>query len=120
MFAFSLPIMTGRRDEFQAPLSHIGTGERCHSVDLVIDLEAATSLDAIFHAHFSAIARSIARVIRDPARAEELAVEVFLKWSRTPGAQGPQARGWLFRSATRAALDELRGTARRERLAGLL
>ena len=37
-------------------------------------------LDAIFRVHYERIARVIGRVIHDQARAEELAVEVFLKW----------------------------------------
>jgi len=43
-------------------------------------------LDAIFRAHYERIARVIGRVIHDQARAEELAVEVFLKWWRNPQA----------------------------------
>src|SRR4029078_7551601 len=59
-----------------------------------------------FTAEYRRIARVIARVTRDPARAEELAVEVFLKWSRTPSAHGPRAVGWLYRTATRVGLHE--------------
>lgn len=71
-------------------------------------------LEALFDAHYERIARVIARVIRDPGRAEELAVEVFLKWP--PGS----AEGWLYRTAVRAALDELRRQARRHRYEKLL
>lgn len=85
--------------------------------------DAALGLEALFEAQYERIARVIARVIRDPGRAEELAVEVFLKWSRNPLAQGSQAEGWLYRAAARMALDELRKQARRnryERLPALL
>ncbi len=75
---------------------------------------ARHDLEALFDAHYERIARVIARVIRDPGRAEELAVEVFLKWS--PGNPG----GWLYRTAARAALDELRRQARRQRYEKLL
>jgi len=44
-------------------------------------------IETVFHSEYERIARVIARVLRDPARAEELAVEVFLKWSRNPNAQ---------------------------------
>jgi RNA polymerase sigma-70 factor (ECF subfamily) len=54
-------------------------------------------------------------VLRDPSRAEELAVEVFLKWSRNPGAQGENAQAWLYRAAVRTGLDELRRESRRAR-----
>jgi RNA polymerase sigma-70 factor (ECF subfamily) len=77
-------------------------------------------IETVFHAQYGRIARVIARVLRDPARAEELAVEVFLKWSRTPQAQGPDAQAWLYRVAVRTGLDELRRETRRNRRAGLL
>jgi RNA polymerase sigma-70 factor, ECF subfamily len=72
-------------------------------------------LDAIFRAHYERIARVIGRVIHDQARAEELAVEVFLKWWRNPQAQGEHAEGWLYRTAVHEALDELRRQTRRSR-----
>lgn len=71
--------------------------------------------EAVFHLHYRRIARVIVRVIQDPSRAEELAVEVFWKLWRHPSAQGPQCAGWLYRSASRVALDELRKRARREK-----
>jgi RNA polymerase sigma-70 factor, ECF subfamily len=79
-------------------------------------------LEAMFQAQYRRLARVIARVIRDHARAEELAVDVLLKWSRHPKAHGQQAEGWLYRTAVRTALNELRHEARRsryERLVGL-
>ena len=81
---------------------------------------ALFDLESVFCAHYERIARVIARVVRDPARAEELAVEVFLKLWRKPSAQGENAAGWLYRTAVRAGLDELRRQTRRERYEGLL
>ncbi|MFN7922374.1 MAG: sigma-70 family RNA polymerase sigma factor [Bryobacteraceae bacterium] len=77
-------------------------------------------LEATFRAHYERIARVIGRVVRDPARAEELAVEVFLKLWRNPAAQGPAMEcpameAWLYRTAVRAGLDELRRRTRRDR-----
>jgi RNA polymerase sigma-70 factor (ECF subfamily) len=72
-------------------------------------------IETIFHTHYERIARIIARVLRDPSRAEELAVEVFLKWSRNPSARGENAQAWLRRVAVRAGLDELRREGRRTR-----
>jgi RNA polymerase sigma-70 factor (ECF subfamily) len=78
--------------------------------------ETATGrLDSIFRAHYERVARVIGRVIHDQARAEELAVEVFLKWWRNPPAHGEQAEGWIYRTAVRQALDELRRQTRRHR-----
>ena len=73
------------------------------------------ALDAIFGAHYERIARVIGRVIHDQARAEELAVDVFLKWWRNPRAHGEHAEGWLYRAGVRTALDELRRQTRRDR-----
>ena len=88
------------------------------------DTEAVAAADApaetfdfdnIFRTHYRRIARVIVRVIQDPSRAEELAVEVFWKLWRHPRAHGPQCSGWLYRSAVRIAVDELRTRARREK-----
>lgn len=77
--------------------------------------ETRVDLGTIFHAQYERIARVITGVIKDPARAEELAVEVFLKWSRNRNAQGENAEGWLYRTAIRTGLDELRRQTRRSR-----
>jgi RNA polymerase sigma-70 factor (ECF subfamily) len=82
--------------------------------------EAQADLETIFAAQYERVARVIAKVIRDPARAEELAVEVFLKWSRNASAQGPGAEGWLYRTAVRTGLDELRRQSRRARYESLV
>lgn len=75
--------------------------------------------EATFRAQYARIARVIARVVRDPSRAEELAVEVFLKLWRNPRAQGEKTGGWLYRVAVRKALDELRRETRRARYQSL-
>ena len=77
--------------------------------------EGRMDLEAIFELQYERIARVIARVLRDPARAEELAVEVFLKWARNPKAHGDNAQAWLCRVAVRTGLDELRRESRRMR-----
>jgi RNA polymerase sigma factor (sigma-70 family) len=82
--------------------------------------EARFDIDALFRAHYRRVAGMIARVVRDPARAEELAVEVFLKLWRNSSAQGDHAEGWLYRVALRAGLDELRRQSRRARYERLL
>lgn len=93
---------------------------RCYIVNASIEVvtdekagEAPFDLEAIFRAQYERIARVIAGVVRDPARAEELAVEVFLKLWRNRKAQGEQAGGWLYRTAVRMGLDELRRQTRR-------
>jgi RNA polymerase sigma-70 factor, ECF subfamily len=75
----------------------------------------AFDFEQVFRAEYSSIARVISRVVRDPARAQELAAEVFWKLSQTPSAQGPNTSGWLYRTAIRTALDELRKQLRRDK-----
>jgi len=82
--------------------------------------DAKVDLDTVFRAQYERIARVIAGIIRDPARAEELAVEVFLKWERTPETHGEGAEGWLYRVAVRTALNELRRTTFRTRYERLI
>lgn len=74
---------------------------------------APPEFEILFHAHYGRISRVIARVVNDPARAEELAVDVFWKLWRNPLAQTESAGGWLYRTAVRAGLDELRRQSRR-------
>jgi len=82
--------------------------------------EAPFDIEIVFRAQYERIARVIARLVGDPARAEELAVEVFLKLWRNRQAQGEQAQGWLYRTAVRMGLDELRRQTRRTRYERLL
>jgi RNA polymerase sigma-70 factor (ECF subfamily) len=92
------------------------------SSEAVVEMNSATAevdLEAIFNAQYERLARVIAGVIRDRARAEELAVEVFLKWSRHPKAHGKRAEGWLYRTAIRMGLNELRSETRRNRYESL-
>ena len=82
--------------------------------------EGRPDLETTFSTHYGRIARVIAKVIRDPARAEELAVEVFLKWSRSGNTQGQASEAWLRRAALRAGLDELQRVTRRTRYESLV
>ncbi len=88
---------------------------RSEAVDEIKAGEAPFDFEGTFRAQYGRVARVIERVIREPQRAEELAVEVFLKLWRTPRAQGEKTEGWLYRAAVRKALDELRRRNRRER-----
>jgi RNA polymerase sigma-70 factor (ECF subfamily) len=80
-----------------------------------METDEAFDFEAFFHAHYERIARVVARVVGDPARAEDLAAEAFWKLWRNPQAQGEKAGGWLYRTALRMALNELRRDARRNR-----
>ena len=69
--------------------------------------------EAFFHAHYERTARVIARVVGDRGRAEDLAAEALWKLWRTPQAHGENAGGWLYRTAVRMGLNELRSGRRR-------
>jgi RNA polymerase sigma-70 factor (ECF subfamily) len=78
--------------------------------------DSVRDFETLFHVHYERIARVIVRVVRDPARAEDLAAEVFWKLWRNPKVYaGGQAGAWLYRTAVRMALDELRKQGRRIR-----
>ena len=85
-----------------------------------IKVSNSERLDVIFRAHYKRMTRVIGKVIHDQARAEEIAVDVFLKWWRHPQAHGEHAEGWLYRTAIREALDELRRQTRRSRFEHLV
>lgn len=93
---------------------------RSESVDNAQTDATPFDFESTFRAHFERIARVIARVVRDPARAEEIAVEVFLKLWRNPQAQNDRAEAWLYRAAIRKGLDELRRQTRRTHYERLL
>jgi RNA polymerase sigma-70 factor (ECF subfamily) len=77
--------------------------------------EVPLPIESVFREHYGRVARIIARVVRDRARAQELAVDVFLKLWRSPQGQAEKVEGWLYRVAVRTALDELRSRTRRAR-----
>ena len=104
-------------------LSQIRRPERYYNVDaaqkVTATLEAenqTADFDALFRTEYPKLARAIARIIRDPGRAEELAVEVFLKFSSASLPHQLNAVGWLHRTAARLGLDELRRQNRNGRL----
>lgn len=72
--------------------------------------------EGIFREHFGRLLRVTRRVLRSDAEAEEVCAEVFLRLYR----HGPQviadgsAGGWLYRAGTRAAIDVLRRSQRRQ------
>ncbi len=78
--------------------------------------EPAFEFDRFFESHYGRIARVIARVVRDPARAEELAVDVFWKFWRTHPASLEAAGAWVYRAGVRAGLDRFRGVRTPEQL----
>lgn len=81
---------------------------------------ARDRLDELFRAHYGRLARVVGRIVHDQAQAEEIAVDVFLRWQRHPSAHGDGAEGWLYRTAVRQALDAWRRGQRWSRVERLL
>ena len=77
------------------------------------DRAQTQDIEAVFTTHYARIARVIARLVGDRGRAEELAVEVFVKWWQRRDVPPGAVVGWLVRVAVRQGLDELRREARR-------
>ena len=76
----------------------------------------AFDFETFFRLHYERVARAVVRVVRDPARAEEITVEAFWKfWRNAKNFEGGHAVGWLYRTAVRMALDDLRRESRRIR-----
>jgi RNA polymerase sigma-70 factor (ECF subfamily) len=72
-----------------------------------------SSFESFFRSHYQRIARAVARLTGDHACAEDLAIEAFWRLWCTPQAQGDKAGGWVYRTALRLGLSELRSKARR-------
>lgn len=70
----------------------------------------ADEAGALFTAYHDRIRRYIAGMVRDPAEAEDLTQETFLRAHRRQETlRDPNAaRGWLYRIATRVCVDRLR------------
>ncbi len=81
--------------------------------------EAEPNVESIFRLHYGRVVRLIARIIRDPSVAEEMAVEVFLRWTPLNCTEDRAISGWLTKTSVRLALDEIRRRDRQERLAKL-
>jgi len=71
--------------------------------------------EAIFREHYGRIIRVTRRVLQRDSEAEEVCAEVFLRLYRTgPSVAADGLVGaWLYRTATRASIDALRGNRRR-------
>ena len=75
--------------------------------------------EAFFHDHYLRLARILARIVGDYGRAEDLASEALWKLWRTEQAHGEKAGGWLYRTAVRIGLNDLRSHRRRNRYESL-
>ena len=93
-----------RRGNLSRPLCHKtglpsvspGMNESREAVGTIREAELADppfDFEDLFRAQYARVTGVISRVVRDPARAEELAADAFLRLWRTPGAHGAGASG---------------------------
>jgi RNA polymerase sigma-70 factor (ECF subfamily) len=78
--------------------------------DDATDLEARRFIEESFARYHGEIYGFLARMVRDPELAADLAQDTFVKAYRAYGSldDPAKARAWLYSIANRAALDELR------------
>ena len=77
-------------------------------------VSAANEAGELFTAYHDRICRYIAGMVRDPAEAEDLTQETFLRaHCQQEALRDPKAaRGWLYRIATHVCVDRLRKRGR--------
>jgi RNA polymerase sigma-70 factor (ECF subfamily) len=75
------------------------------------------SFEALFLKYWAAIYRLLARLTGDPADAEDLAMETFIRLYQHPPrtGEGSNLQGWLFRVAMNLGLRSIRSYQRRQR-----
>lgn len=75
------------------------------------------SFEELFLAFYPRLVSILRRMLGDPARAEELANEAFLKLHSNvlPPVAKNNVPGWLYRTAMNLGIDDLRARARRQR-----
>jgi RNA polymerase sigma factor (sigma-70 family) len=73
--------------------------------------------ESLFREYWAYVYRILKRLVGDPAEAEDLALETFLRlYQRSPIQEdGFQLGGWLYRVATNLGLRSIRSFKRRER-----
>jgi RNA polymerase sigma-70 factor (ECF subfamily) len=77
--------------------------------------EQEAGFEALFHDHWGRVVQVLARLVGDPAEAEDLALDAFWRLYRQPPRRDQNLGGWLYRVATRLGLNALRARRRRQR-----
>ena len=77
------------------------------------------AFENLFRTEYARIVGIANRILADQAEAEDVAQEVFLSFYRAHPADASYAASWLHAAAAHAALNALRGRARRSRREGL-
>ncbi len=100
----SLPVMNIRK----AKTSALETADQSRGSE---------AFEQAFEQHWASIYRLLARMVGDPAEAEDLALEAMYRlYRQQPRMQaGSNVGGWLYRVATNLGLHSIRSFKRRER-----
>ncbi len=114
--------MAKDRNQSSAQGFHPQAEASVHSLDEDVRLMLAfragddAAFDALFERWAARLLRYLERMLREPAMAEELVQESFLRVYRARDRYEPEARfsTWLYRIATNLALNELRRPRRRD------
>jgi RNA polymerase sigma-70 factor (ECF subfamily) len=80
--------------------------------------QSPAAFEALFREHWARVYRILRRLVGDPAEAEDLALETFLRLYRSRpkmDLNGLNIGGWLYRVATNLGLQSIRSWKRRER-----
>jgi len=77
----------------------------------------SSAFETLFREHWTHVYRLLNRLVGDPAEAEDLALETFVRlYQRYPLSENESnPGGWLHRVATNLGLHSIRGWKRRER-----
>jgi RNA polymerase sigma-70 factor (ECF subfamily) len=80
------------------------------------EAQEAKPFDELFVEHWARVYGVLVRLVGDPAEAEDLALETFLRLHRRypPPEAGFNLGGWLYRVATNLGLHSIRSFKRRE------
>lgn len=89
---------------------------KTESAETAQDESRSFEFERMFLEHWESVYRVLHRLVGDPAEAEDLALEAFLRLHRQTGKQmdGLNAGGWLYRVATHLGLHSIRSWKRRE------
>ena len=79
----------------------------------LIESERGDAFDALFLAHYDRVYGILYRLLGTRAEAEDIAQEVFLKLYQLPPAKQVNVSAWLYRVATNAGYNAIRGRKRR-------
>lgn len=80
------------------------------------DTRVSDDFEALFFENWPRVYSILLRLVGDPAEAEDLALETFLKlYNQKPDEGKGSIGGWLYRVATRLGLNAIRDWTRRQK-----